>query len=355
MKWLIFVCFLSWLSIGKAQPIWVDSGAPIGDSSVFVYTGTWAGVILNMRYSTTNEDTIRVSNLGGAGLAGFHVYRVNSAPNYTTGLPGGTIRNGVYWGVFPVGNVAATYDVRLHYGTNSNLTVANEPTITVYNRDRNDITAWDELGGTRDEANNNIAFSHSGREEFILDSIVILPVENLQLSAQLLPDRSVSLIWTADREQQTESYRLERRTPTGSFEQLYSTTAAGFSDTQTKYSYTDKLTNIGRVYYRVWQQDLDGAGTYSNLATVSLNGDDLITVYPNPATDKIFIHSQLSNSGPISLTLTDALGRHIDHRTLSLQSGQFFHLNTTNLAPGAYFLEISSAQGPLFAQKIVKY
>ncbi|MFN7640824.1 MAG: hypothetical protein ACK5PR_03665, partial [bacterium] len=108
---------------------------------------------------------------GGAGLTGFHVYRVNAAPNYTAGLPGGSIRNDVYWGVFPVGNTAATYSATIHYGTNSNLSTYNEPCIYVYNRDANDVTSWAQLGGTRDMPANNIGFDHSGREEFILDNL----------------------------------------------------------------------------------------------------------------------------------------------------------------------------------------
>jgi len=107
----IFPLLFLLVSLVYAQPAWVDSGAPIGDSSVYVYSASWAGVELNMRYGTTNQDTIRVYGLGGAGLTGFHVYRVNAAPNYTAGLPGGSIRNDVYWGVFPVGNTAALHTV----------------------------------------------------------------------------------------------------------------------------------------------------------------------------------------------------------------------------------------------------
>jgi len=167
----IFPLLFLLVSLVYAQPAWVDSGAPIGDSSVYVYSASWAGVELNMRYGTTNQDTIRVYGLGGAGLTGFHVYRVNAAPNYTAGLPGGSIRNDVYWGVFPVGNTAATYSATIHYGTNSNLSTYNEPCIYVYNRDANDVTSWAQLGGTRDMPANNIGFDHSGREEFILDNL----------------------------------------------------------------------------------------------------------------------------------------------------------------------------------------
>lgn len=350
---MIVLFLLGW---GYAQPAWVDSGAPIGDSSVYVYTGTWAGQELYMRYGTTNQDTILVNNLTGAGLTGFHVYRVNSNPNYTTNLPAGTIRNGVYWGVFPVGNTTAGYDVSIHYGTNSNLDAANEPGIQVYNRNANDVNSWSTLGGTLDMPGNNVTFSFTGREEFILDNIIVLPVEGLRLWATTAPGGQVSLTWTADHEQHTESYVLEYSTDTRHYQPLVQKAAAGYSDSPQSYRHTYVPTQGGRLYYRVQQLDLDGAVAYSNVATVQLDSQQQIAVFPSPLADRLCITTALQDASPLVIALHDVQGRQVVYREVSLLSGQLLEMNTTLLSAGAYHLTVASQQGQLLhMQKVIKY
>ncbi|MBX3101722.1 MAG: T9SS type A sorting domain-containing protein [Bacteroidetes bacterium] len=351
MRYLIIMLLGGWGSL-CAQPTWVDSGAPIGDTSVYVYPVSWAGQSLSINLNS--EDTARVSNFSGAGLAGFHLYRVQSAPNYTTGLMGGSIRNNVYWGVFPVGNVAAGYDVSIHYGTNSNLTLLNEPTITVYGRERNDITAWDELGSTRDETNDNITFSHTGRQEFILDSVVILPVERLRLSARLLPDARVALQWRTETETHSAYFELQRSTDGRVFDPVHQLAAAGYSTRPNTYAYTDAVETTGRLYYRLRQVDLDGTAAYSNLATVLHAPAAQVQVFPSPLTDRLLVSVALQEETVVQIALIDALGREVLRREATLAPGEVFQLNTEGLRAGIYHLRIGSPQVPPYTRQVVK-
>lgn len=62
----------------KGNPTRVFSGAPVGDESVFLYTGNWTGKSLS-------KDDISVSNVS-SNAYGVHIYSVHHAPSQTGGL-----------------------------------------------------------------------------------------------------------------------------------------------------------------------------------------------------------------------------------------------------------------------------
>src|SRR6185437_8486656 len=66
---------------------------------------------------------------------------------------------------------------------------------------------------------------------------------------------------------------------------------AGNSNLLLKYKFIDNPGLSGNVFYRLKQVDLDGNFTWSNIAHVTINGNQLITFMPNPAKSFITISS----------------------------------------------------------------
>jgi hypothetical protein len=69
----------------------------------------------------------------------------------------------------------------------------------------------------------------------------------------------------------------------------------------------------------------------------------IITIYPNPAKDFLYIKFQTEESGDYILRLTDVLGRTLliqDQRTILPE--QIIELNVTNYIPATYILHVES-------------
>ena len=90
----------------------------------------------------------------------------------------------------------------------------------------------------------------------------------------------------------------------------------------------------GSNFYRLKQIDLTGASTLSHIVSVVVEGGAAFSVYPNPATNEIFVDGQ-DLDGFVSIR--DAQGRTINTNTLV---GERSRLDISELAPGLYFATV---------------
>lgn len=98
--------------------------------------------------------------------------------------------------------------------------------------------------------------------------------------------------------------------------------------------------------------DLDGVGVINQSATsvANVNGADGLHIYPNPATDKIWLQ-QDKNMGTLNARLTDVSGKTVMQQTLS---GTQTAITITALAKGMYYLILQDANGHQWVEKITK-
>ncbi|MBK7938544.1 MAG: M36 family metallopeptidase [Lewinellaceae bacterium] len=93
-------------------------------------------------------------------------------------------------------------------------------------------------------------------------------------------------------------------------------------------------------------------GTYEQLVTVKsassgthLPGEKFgLKVFPNPATDLVQVEIYRSAGDPVTLYLTDAIGRSVLTDSPE-QTTNGFALRTAALAPGVYYLRVSAEEG----------
>ncbi len=114
--------------------------------------------------------------------------------------------------------------------------------------------------------------------------------------------------------------------------------------------------------FHAWIQGCDGqfasnGGDRSEAEThVASESGQILTVFPNPFTDRISINAQLETPGPSSLTLLDFSGRvvqTIECASLAESGKLETELQTTGLATGIYLLQLQYAGGQQ-AVKLVK-
>jgi len=79
---------------------------------------------------------------------------------------------------------------------------------------------------------------------------------------------------------------------------------------------------------------------------VAALGSGQALVFPNPATDRVWVHLGRSMRGTVLLTITDALGRRVREERTTAQ-GQRIALDTSTLPAGSYIVEVRDADSHL--------
>lgn len=109
----------------RGNPVRVFSGAPVGDESIFLYTGDWADKSLS-------KDDLSVSDVS-PNTYGVHIYSVNHIPSQTGGLDVSEIQT-PYYGVFLADDGA---------GNTFDLSFAGKNVCSYYKRNDNSEAAWE--------------------------------------------------------------------------------------------------------------------------------------------------------------------------------------------------------------------
>ncbi len=109
----------------------------------------------------------------------------------------------------------------------------------------------------------------------------------------------------------------------------------GSSPTGHTYEFTDYRPKVGWNYYRVRQVDYDGNENFSKLAAVLMGSVHKMEVFPNPATNDLFLGFPENTTGFV--VYAKATGQ-LAHE-YSLDPGQvFYRLDVSGLVSGTYMI-----------------
>ena len=172
---------------------------------------------------------------------------------------------------------------------------------------------------------------------------IILPVSGLKLSASLNGKNDANLHWVTLTEVNTSYFVIEKSIDGRTFKKIGTTLAAGNSQSQLDYNFTDANLSASTVYYRVVEYDKNGRNTYSNVAIVQLkNANKEINIFPNPVTDYVKI-SFKNTPGDYTVDLYNAIGQRLytDRITTGLGT-QFLTIYRKAMAAGTYYLKITN-------------
>jgi len=144
----------------------MNSGAPIGDISVFNYTADYTGISLSL--NSPGGDKLKINKIANLPY-GVHLYRVNSAPASIIGL---NENPNYYFGVFSADNgIDAKYTLTYTYSySNGVATAINETDATLYKRLDGSLNSWNFQPATLTVATKRLTKKNfSGRSEFIFN------------------------------------------------------------------------------------------------------------------------------------------------------------------------------------------
>jgi hypothetical protein len=182
-----------------------------------------------------------------------------------------------------------------------------------------------------------------------------LPVVFLSVTAYWKPD-GVEVNWSTASEINNDHFDVLRSPDGTQFQPVGTVGGAGTTSRPHDYLFTDREVPplVNMLYYRIRQVDYDGRQTLSNIAAVK-RSEASVTVFPNPVirSGQKDLTIGLHNTGPASITLTDARGRRVRKASSDAALSSVIRLPVRNLAAGVYFLKVQSANVPVTYKVVV--
>jgi hypothetical protein len=172
-----------------------------------------------------------------------------------------------------------------------------------------------------------------------------LPVKMVSFTGTYIESQSsVLLRWTTAQEMNSRSFLIETSVNGFDWKLAGSVKAAGTTDRQQNYQYTDAHPVQGRNYYRLRQEDIDGRYEYSKVVMVNavLPQNNMYLAYNSPG-NLFSVYRLHSSSGEkFSLLLFDMSGKVILKRQEITGNASVYTLDLQNLKAGMYIMKFLS-------------
>ncbi|MBN2728043.1 MAG: T9SS type A sorting domain-containing protein [Bacteroidales bacterium] len=173
----------------------------------------------------------------------------------------------------------------------------------------------------------------------------ILPVGFLDLIAKPSGE-NVNISWRTASEVNNDYFNVERSYNGDIFEAIATIDGSGNSNEIKRYTYLDENPGEDVIFYRIKQTDFDGAFSYSKVVSVNMleNMDDLLQIYPNPATDAISIDADASLLYNF-YRIYNVAGEVIESGVIDQYHKE---INTSEYAEGMYYLTLGGEHKEVF-------
>ena len=194
--------------------------------------------------------------------------------------------------------------------------------------------------------------AYNNRFVLAVEPKTLPPYKLADFAGQKIP-AGVQVNWKAINAGNYTGFTLQKMNNTSGYDSLYSIQ----SDSATNYSYVDPHPVIGNNVYRLKQNNVAGAITYSSPITIgygTVTATTALNVYPNPS--KSIINVALTSSGTNSPVYTADIynmsGTLIAHQSINSNT---FTQDISSYKYGVYFIQLKDPNGYLIGQtKFVK-
>ncbi len=177
----------------------------------------------------------------------------------------------------------------------------------------------------------------------------IVPVKLLYFIAQA-SKYGCLLQWETAQEINSDFFEIEQSSDGVNFNAIGRIAAAGQSNQNRKYSFTQPITVEGKYFYRLVSTDIGGHKEYSKIETVTWKtNNDYLLIAPNPVIDKLVLPG-FKIDGSQRYIIINMYGQQIAGAALLKPAIQL----PANLKPGIYQLRISSLFGTMQSASFMK-
>ncbi len=176
------------------------------------------------------------------------------------------------------------------------------------------------------------------------------PIDLIHFSAKA-SNSIVEINWATATEENNDFFTIERSQDGDLWEVVSEVMGAGNSNELLEYQVVDQMPLSGISYYRLKQTDFDGAYTYSKVVAVNMDEklEIPISVYPNPATNRIQISTEQSEIDEIHIF--NMLGQEFTAEVSISQSGESqFAMDISSLPVGVYIIRTNNSFVKVYKQ-----
>jgi hypothetical protein len=247
-----------------------------------------------------------------------------------------------YWSVDASAASTGTYNVTLFNrgftnSTGAGFSVAKSPS---------GAPSWSLTGNCVPSASSaTVRNAMSGFSKFsTIQGTLPLPVELILFDGESEGNYN-SIYWKSAVEVNFRHYELESSEDGLNFNKITTVNPIGNVSSSNDYNYLDFNPYSPITYYRLKMVDLDYTFEYSNIISIEngINKTGTLVVYPNPASNELYIKLSVPNEKSATIDIKDILGRVIYQQEIDLtQSINNNYINTTNFASGTYIVSINA-------------
>jgi hypothetical protein len=249
-----------------------------------------------------------------------------------------------YYEVTATTNTNLNARVRIHY-TNEDIPGVNPSNLYVWSSN-NQGALWNNLN--RD----GIDLVEQYVEKQGLNSLnwLTLGINNTPLPLDLLSFKARlegingQLTWTVAQERAVSHFEIERSADGKKFDYVVGrVNSVGDHAEPHTYTISDNSLMNGTNYYRLKMIDRDGKFTYSSVELLQLSVDNssLLSVYPNPSSDKVYITLSNERERNLGMYIMDIAGKEVYRQQVALVKGiNKVEVSLAELLDGNYFIRL---------------
>ena len=183
-----------------------------------------------------------------------------------------------------------------------------------------------------------------------------LPIELIYFSAEWSDHNNTAILleWKTMSETNNDYFVVKRSTDAINFTPILQFPGAGNSNQVNFYSELDKEPYLdASSYYRLKQVDFDGNYSYSQIEAVNPPVVfELITVFPNPAVDKLEYHVYSSKDTYLNIIVINSLGQKVISEKIRVRRGvNKMQRDLSFLSSGNYIIQATAENGLERTQK----
>jgi hypothetical protein len=144
----------------------------------------------------------------------------------------------------------------------------------------------------------------------------------------------IKLNWETSAEVNNDHFTIQRSTNTIQWQDIQIIAGSGNTNIDSKYAAYDLNPFAGISFYRLKQTDRDGTYTFSMIRQVNLKSASIISIYPNPATDHVYV----SGTENMQVQIFNVTGQQMDVPSEPTGNGVILHI--IGLRAGIYFIHV---------------
>lgn len=167
-----------------------------------------------------------------------------------------------------------------------------------------------------------------------LGNLAALPVL-LSSFAAVVEKNNVKLSWHTASEPNNKYFELQHSIDGSSFTTIANIPSKGAAGISSDYSFIHVRAMKGINYYRLKQVDVDGGFKYSDIVTAKTDYGNLISLFPNPAKEKLVVQSTVNASA----FLVNESGQLLQAIRLVIGTNE---IPVSKLKDGVYFIRLNS-------------